>query len=273
MSWYSSSTSNGSRTGIFPHSPKRSGKLKSFRHDTQGVASQRAGLDSLARIKSLENLQAGLEPIASYLSTAEAGLPEGHAWVGQVKRERQQILPRFRDPKKRDEPTFRQRTARRLAGHKNEYARSDLTLHLKARLGAIDSGRKAKLTKDERLKALRELSKIELMPRQHLLDYEACLGGLRSCFALTERELRMAPVCRHCGFKPDRRSRTRSESCWNSRGGGSKKRMSLAKSKARQETRARNLQSAFRRGKTRSLTREPRQRSLLQKESFGNDRG
>ena len=179
------------------------GKLKSFRYDAKEVASHKVGLDSLDRIKSLEDLRTGLEPIASYLSTAEAGLPENHVWVGRVKRERQQILSQFGDPKKRDEPTFRQRTARRLAGLKDEYVRSYLTLHTKTRLGAIDSGRKTKLTGDERLKALRDLSKIELMPRQHLLDYEVRLGGLRSCFSLTERELRMVPVCRYCGFKPD----------------------------------------------------------------------
>ena len=179
------------------------GKLKSFRYDAQEVASHQSGLDSLDRIKSLENLRTGLEPIASYLSTAVAGLPEGHAWAERVKRERQQILSQFGDPKKRGEATFRQRTARRLTSLKDEYVRSYLALHTKARLGAIDSRRKTKLMGDERLKALRDLSKIELMPRQHLLDCEARLGGLRSCFALTERELHMVPVCPHCGFKPD----------------------------------------------------------------------
>ena len=179
------------------------GKLKSFRHDAQEVASHRAGLDSLARFRFLESLRAGLAPITSYLSTAEAGLPVEHAWVGRVKRERQQILAQFKDPKKRDEPKFRQRIARRLADLKDEYVRSYLSLHTKVRLGAIDSRRKTKLMGDERLKALRELSKIELMPRQHLLDEEVRLGRLRSCFALNERELRMVPVCPHCGFKPD----------------------------------------------------------------------
>ena len=191
------------------------GKLKSFRHDAQEVASHRAGLDSLARFKSLESLGAGLEPIASYLSTAEAGLPEEHAWVGRVKRERQQILSQFRDPRQRDESIFRQRTSRRLAGLKNNYVRSYLSLHAKARLGANDSRRKTELTGDERLKALRALSRIELMPRQHLLDYEARLAGLKSCFALTERELRMVPICPHCGFKPDSKSGASSNAILN----------------------------------------------------------
>jgi hypothetical protein len=55
---------------------------------------------------------------------------------------------------------------------------------------------------DERLKDLQKLSTIDLMPRQHLSDFQNRLAGLRSCFALTEQELEASPVCLHCNFKP-----------------------------------------------------------------------
>jgi len=55
---------------------------------------------------------------------------------------------------------------------------------------------------DERLKVLQKLSTIELMPRQHLSDFQNRLAGLKSCFALTEQELDASPVCPHCGFRP-----------------------------------------------------------------------
>ena len=97
---------------------------------------------------------------------------------------------------------FRQQTERRLAELKNEYVRSYLSLHAKSRLGINEDKRKTRLMGDERLKALGRLSAIELMPRQHLVDYQDRLVGLPSCFALTEQELRAAPVCPHCGFKP-----------------------------------------------------------------------
>ncbi len=55
---------------------------------------------------------------------------------------------------------------------------------------------------DKRLKDLQKLSTIELMPRQHLSDFQNRLAGLKSCFALTEQELEASPVCPHCNFKP-----------------------------------------------------------------------
>jgi len=55
---------------------------------------------------------------------------------------------------------------------------------------------------DERLKRLQKLSTIDLMPRQHLADFQNRLAGLKSCFALTEQELDAFPVCPHCGYKP-----------------------------------------------------------------------
>ncbi|MFH1922873.1 MAG: DUF6079 family protein [Planctomycetota bacterium] len=49
---------------------------------------------------------------------------------------------------------------------------------------------------------LADFSTIDLMPRQHLSDFLNRLAGLKSCFALTERELEASPVCPHCNFKP-----------------------------------------------------------------------
>jgi len=49
---------------------------------------------------------------------------------------------------------------------------------------------------------LADLSTIDLMPRQHLLNFQNRLAGLKSCFALTEREMEASPVCPHCNFKP-----------------------------------------------------------------------
>ena len=53
----------------------------------------------------------------------------------------------------------------------------------------------------KRLKVLRKLSIIELMPRQHLTDFQNRLAELKSFFSLTELELRASPVCLHCGYK------------------------------------------------------------------------
>jgi len=77
-----------------------------------------------------------------------------------------------------------------------------LAMHTKARLGVNEDKRKTRLMSDERLKVLQKLSTIDLMPRQHLSDFQNRLTGLKSCFALTEQDLDASPVCPHCSYKP-----------------------------------------------------------------------
>jgi hypothetical protein len=178
------------------------GKLKNFRYDAQEVTSHRDGLNSLAEIESLQELVADLGSTASFLSTAEAVLPAEHEWVGKMKKARDEVLAQLADPDKRGAATFRQQTQRKLADLKKSYVQTYLGMHAKARLGVNEDKRKTGLMGDERLKVLQKLSTIELMPRQHLTDFQNRLAGLKSCFALTEQELDATPVCPHCNFKP-----------------------------------------------------------------------
>ncbi len=178
------------------------GKLKNFRYDASEVTAHRSGLESLAEIKSLEELVADLGSTASYLSTAEAVLPTGHEWIDKMKTARDEVLAQIGDPAKRSAAAFRQQTQRKLGDLKKSYLQAYLSMHAKARLGVNEDRRKAQLMGDERLKNLQKLSTIDLMPRQHLSDFQNRLAGLKSCFALTEQELEASPVCPHCNFKP-----------------------------------------------------------------------
>jgi hypothetical protein len=178
------------------------GKLKNFRHDASKVTAHRDGLDSLAEIKSIEELVVDLGSTASYLSTAEAVLQTGHEWIDKMKAARDEVLSQISDPAKRSAATFRQQTQRKLGDLKKAYLLAYLSMHAKARLGVNEDKRKAQLMGDERLKDLQKLSTIDLMPRQHLSDFQNRLAGLKSCFALTEQELEASPVCPHCNFKP-----------------------------------------------------------------------
>ena len=184
------------------------GKLKNFRYDASEVTDHRSGLNSLAEIKSLEELVADLGSTASYLSTAEAVLSTGHEWIDKMKTARDEVLAQIGDPAKRSAAAFRQQTQRKLGDLKKAYLLAYLSMHAKARLGVNEDKRKAQLMGDERLKDLQKLSTIDLMPRQHLSDFQNRLAGLKSCFALTEQELEASPVCPHCGFRPAAESRT-----------------------------------------------------------------
>jgi len=178
------------------------GKLKNFRYDAQEVKRHEDGLKTLSEIVSLQELVRDLGPVASYLSTAEAVLPTDHEWVERMKATRDALLEQVSDPVQRASSDFRQQTLRKLTDLKKTYVQTYLGMHAKARLGVNEDKRKANLMGDERLKMLEKLSAIDLMPRQHLIDFKNRLAGLKSCFALTEQELEALPVCPHCGFKP-----------------------------------------------------------------------
>jgi hypothetical protein len=129
-------------------------------------------------------------------------LPTEHEWVGKMKNARDEVLTQLGDPEKRGLDTFRQQTQRKLSELKKSYVQTYLGLHTKARLGVNEDKRKTGLMSDDRLKALQKLSTIELMHRQQLTDFQNRLAGLKSCFALTEKEIEASPVCPHCNFKP-----------------------------------------------------------------------
>jgi hypothetical protein len=115
---------------------------------------------------------------------------------------RAEVLAQIGDPAKRRAAAFRQQTQRKLGDLKKAYLLAYLAMHTKARLGVNEDKRKAKLSVDERLGTLKKLATIELMSRQQLTEFQRCLGELKSCFALTEREMEASPVCPHCNFKP-----------------------------------------------------------------------
>ncbi len=179
------------------------GKLKNFRYDAQEVKNHEDGLKALEEIESLQELVSDLGPVASYLSTAEAVLPADHEWVERMKATRDAVLVQVSDPAKRTSSAFRQQTLRKLTDLKTAYVQAYLAMHTRARLGVNEDKRKSALMGDERLKTLSRLSTIDLMPRQHLTEFQNRLAGLKSCFGLTEQDLDTSAVCPHCNFKPD----------------------------------------------------------------------
>lgn len=178
------------------------GKLKNLRYDAHEVAGHRPAIAALDEVRALKGFVDDLGPAASYLATAEAVLPAGHSWISKMNATRTEILSQMSDSEKRRETAFRQQTQRLLGELKTAYVQAYLSIHTKARLGVEGDKRKVQLVGDERLKALQRLSTIDLMPRQHLLDFQNRLAGLRSCFALTEQDLGTSAVCPHCNFRP-----------------------------------------------------------------------
>ena len=177
------------------------GKLKNFRHSADEVESHDAGMACLEEIDALNALRTSLDPLASYLTAALAGLPSEHEWAVRAGKLRQDVLARFADPKTRRSDEFRRNADRDLRGLKDEYARIYLTAHAKRRLGAAGEEQRQRLLASARLKGLAKLCAIDILPKRQLDDYHERLAGLISCTKLMESELRAAPTCGHCGFR------------------------------------------------------------------------
>jgi Family of unknown function (DUF6079) len=177
------------------------GRLKNVRYDESAVKAQKAGLETMRELASLQELIADLGPVASYLAQAEMILSEDHPWVQHVRSARSDVRNKL-EGNRTTHHALRTELRQRLAKLRQDYINTYIALHTKARLGVNDDQRKAVLLRDERLEHLQKLATIELMPASQLTDFLNQLGDLKSCFALTEPELQATPICPHCGFKP-----------------------------------------------------------------------
>lgn len=178
------------------------GKLKNFPHDSAIIAKQQERLELVKGVDELTGLVQQLDPVTSYLTTAEAVLPADHAWLAAVKTAQGEVLAKVASPKQRADPSFQRALGQRLAELRAQYQDAYLELHSRARLGATADKKKGELQKDTRLTQLRKLASVEMMPTQQLTDFENRLLALRSCWSLTKQDIDTRPLCPHCGYRP-----------------------------------------------------------------------
>jgi len=188
------------------------GKLKNFRYKPSELKAHYGSLKSVEEIESLKNLLSELGPLASYLATAEAVLPDDDTWVSKVRELQGQISSSLSSAKKRAASDFRQKTRQELLRARKEYIGLYMKLHTRAHLGANEDKRKVSLMKDQRLEKLKKLATIDLMPASQLSDFQNRLAGLKTCFSLTEKDLESKPTCPHCEFRPGPEATTKTAS-------------------------------------------------------------
>lgn len=178
------------------------GKLKNFRYSAPEVLAHEKAVKALGELDALREFIMDHGPTASWLSSAEAALPEDHDWVDRMKATRQDVLNTLRQADLTKLAGQSQSIGAKLQKLKKDYIIAYMGLHTKARLGVNDDKRKASLLNDHRLQILLKLAVIDLMPRQQLTDYQNHLADLKSCFELTEQNLEVSPICSHCRFRP-----------------------------------------------------------------------
>ena len=178
------------------------GKLNNFPYDVAAVTAKKTGLALVREVENLAELIAEVGVLADYLSTAEAVLPTDHPWRQKVKNIRDDLVAKVTNSSQRADRSFRQELTQTLGQLKTAYQDAYLELHRKAHLGAKDDDRKTALTKDPRLTQLQDLDAVEIMPHQQLRSFQDTLFGLKTCYALSRRDLDANPVCPHTGYRP-----------------------------------------------------------------------
>lgn len=177
-------------------------KLKNFRYSVQDVMSHEKAVNALDDLNSLREFVMDHRPTVSWLTTAEVILPEDHKWIDRMKTTRQDILDSLKQADLSRLSIQSKDIAAKLQQLKKDYFVAYIALHTRARLGVNEEKQRVVLLNDSRLKTLRKLAGVEIMPRQQLFDFQDRLAGLKSCSALTEQELDFNPVCSHCNFRP-----------------------------------------------------------------------
>ena len=181
---------------------KNPGQLKNFKHGVPEVEVQEQNLKALDAVATLQSLATDLGPVSTYLAHAETILPAEHSWIGNLQTTRAVIIEKLAKPAERNSATFRTQTAKQLGDLKREYIKAYIDLHTKARLGVSGDKKKAALLSDPRLQQLKKLVTIETLSSSQLADLQHRLADIRSCWSLTEDELKDSPVCPHCAFLP-----------------------------------------------------------------------
>jgi len=178
------------------------GKLKNFRYSADDVLEHRNAINIADELDALREFVMEHGSQASWLTTAEAVLPAEHEWTQKMKGVKQDVSETLKDADLSTLVLKSNEIGMKLSQLKKEYKSVYIDLHTRARLGVNDDKRKVSLMGDQRLQTLSKLAGIDIMPLQQLTEYQNKLAGLRSCFALLEKDLDSSPICPHCGFKP-----------------------------------------------------------------------
>jgi predicted ATPase len=178
------------------------GKLKNFRFSPQDIKQHDVALTHLEALYTLKGFVSTHAELASWLSTAEAVLPDEHEWIDRLKAVKADVLSMLQNINIATLKTKSSEITSKLKSLKKDYIQIYMSLHTKSRLNANEDKQKAQLLSDKRLHTLQFLANIDLMPRQQLSDLQDRLAGIKSCFHLSEQELQSSPVCPHCNFRP-----------------------------------------------------------------------
>lgn len=179
------------------------GKLKNFKYSQEDVKQHETVLSDINELENLKEFTTKLNPIVSWLSSAQSILPESHEWVGRMKSARNEIQGVIQNSSTDELITKSRAIESQLSGLKADYITSYIGLHTQARLNERENNQKLSLLQSSKFKQLYKLSAIDVLPVKQLTDYENTLEKIKSCYSLDKKKLDASPVCPDCNYKPD----------------------------------------------------------------------
>ncbi|MCX7708138.1 MAG: DUF6079 family protein [Anaerolineae bacterium] len=179
------------------------GRLRNLRLGEVEVKEHGSRREHLRLLERLMEAVVALQPLTAYLREAEALLPGDNPLTDRIRDLRATQLNNLRGAADWSDAGLRQRLQRELETLKGDYIEGYMALHGRARLSQPDDERKRRLLADRRLKGLRLLSQINLLPDEQLQrGVTDRLAGLVSCWRLVPSDLRQSATCPHCSYKP-----------------------------------------------------------------------
>ncbi|MFU1991971.1 DUF6079 family protein [Priestia megaterium] len=172
-------------------------KITNLKYSVEEIEQQKERLETVALLELLKQKINEYTKVADYLAKAKFVMISDRDWLESVDVALENLAAAL---KHHEECVDEIQELKKL---KEAYVEYYLQLHQKARLNATEENKKKTLVNDKRYVALKELaSKIDLLPRQALEEWNNHIQSLRSCYQLTHEHLQHTPICAHCKYNP-----------------------------------------------------------------------
>ncbi len=163
----------------------------------EGLAARRKGLAS----GQFVDLVVQFQPLAAYLETAAANLPDDDPWLAAAGQARAELLDALRDFAQTGAPLAAPAWRQRLEGLKRAYVQRYTGLHNTYVLNQAGDAARRRLLESDQTKQLKTLARIDLFGSGGLDGWSQALMAIPACQSYHEGLIEDAPTCPQCRFR------------------------------------------------------------------------
>jgi len=174
------------------------GKLKNPNVSVQKLEEM---LESLHSERDLIAYAKQLHSISSrkpWFESARASLPDSSDWISRYR----QLVQKGKDQAKEYDIQLLSKLDLEFIALKSDYIKLYSGLHAKARLAGSSQTKLNSILRGSVVTALSKLQQLTILSKSTFEKYREDLLGLKTCTALTEKDLEVYPICPHCSYNP-----------------------------------------------------------------------